>query len=51
MKHLVRINDDTPEGAGILEVLKKLPEQTVEFVEDEENLDNTISIDIGEEEN
>lgn len=46
MKHLVRINDDTPEGAGILEVLKKLPGKTVEFVEEEENLDDCVPIEV-----
>lgn len=36
MKHTVIIDDSTPKGAELMELIKHLPENTVEIVDEDE---------------
>lgn len=43
MKHVVLIDDETPEGAELIESIRKLPKEAAEFFDDDA-IDDCITV-------
>lgn len=46
MKHVVVIDDKTLDGAALLKQIKEMSNETVEFIDDEETIKESVPVEV-----